>query len=545
MDTEALEAGTLVLEFSWPVDGQDVSLRAVYPDSFPRMRPIVFLRTIPADFPDRHCSPTDGVLCLLGRDSRQWRSRWTLRTLLEKQLADTLNGTGPEDQQGEPTEYWWNTFGLDDSYCLIDSDWALANAKHGTLKLRFHSQWIDGKPVIKAAVVEILDDADNRIAAWDGALPPELLPESCKTFSIPWMRIEGPLAPTGDAAQINELADSNLLSLGQKSIQLNLTHYAQCFGVAYDSELAHEKQGIAWLFPILYGTKKRLQRKDKGKPPEISIIRTLRAGKADIGARVPGVECLRDKSVAVFGLGALGAPLAIEIARNGCCRLYLVDHDLIEPGNSIRWPLGATAWGQDKAAALSAFIQREYPWTEAVSHRHNIGTFSDKENVHGDETLFTSVLEGADLVIDATASYGVTTILGDHCRERGLPLIALFASPTVEGGIVARYEPDDGCPTCLEYAWSRKQITKPPGLGAENGLQQPPGCAELTFTGASYDLQELSLQAMRLVIDTFDSQGEERKSNVYTLNLTDAGERIPPCWDVDPLPKDPDCSCGQ
>ena len=218
---------------------------------------------------------------------------------------------------------------------------------------------------------------------------------------------------------------------------------------------------------------------------------------------------------------------------------------MVEPGNSIRWPLGATTWGQDKAAALAAFIRREYPWAEAIPHDHNIGTFSDKDYAEGDEELFATVLEGADLVIDAAAAYGVTTALSDECRERGLPLIALFAVPAVEGGVVARYEPNDGCPTCLEYAWHREQISKPPGLGDETALQQPAGCTELTFTGASYDLQELSLQAMRLVIDTLTGPDDDRKSTVLTLSLADAGKRCLPRWQVDPLPKDPECSCGR
>jgi hypothetical protein len=111
VDEVALDKGVLILEFDWPLDGRSIPLRAIYPDSFPRLRPIVKLRGDTSTFPPRHCSPIDGNLCLLGRDSRQWRQKWTLRNLLESQLQSALTGGGEEDQQGEPAEYWWNHCG--------------------------------------------------------------------------------------------------------------------------------------------------------------------------------------------------------------------------------------------------------------------------------------------------------------------------------------------------------------------------------------------------------------------------------------------------
>jgi len=287
-----------------------------------------------------------------------------------------------------------------------------------------------------------------------------------------------------------------------------------------------------------------MQRRDQRKQPSVGFVRTFRAGSEDLGARVPAVGCLREKTVAVFGLGALGAPLAIELARNGCRRLHLIDYDVIEPGNGIRWPLGATAWGSPKSTALAAFIDREYPWTDPIPHNHQIGLFDDAQRVKGDAELFATVLDDVDLVVDAAASHGVTGILGDNCRERQLPMISLYAAPDLEGGVVARFGLDGGCPSCLEQAWVANEIMKPRGFGIETGLQQPPGCAERTFTGASYDLQELSLQAVRLAVETLANLADARSSRVFTLSLANDDGRIPPQWDVKSLAKKPDCICN-
>ncbi|MER9533874.1 hypothetical protein NKI89_29360 [Mesorhizobium sp. M0309] len=85
----------------------------------------------------------------------------------------------------------------------------------------------------------------------------------------------------------------------------------------------------------------------------------------------------------------------------------------------------------------------------------------------------------------------------------------------------------------------------PPGQDAgDEALTQPAGCSERTFTGAAYDLQELSLQAVRLAIDTLSGKADEG-SVVQTLSFVD-DERAPcpPSWRVDPLPIHRDCWGG-
>ena len=142
------------------------------------------------------------------------------------------------------------------------------------------------------------------------------------------------------------------------------------------TELEHGKNGNSWLFSMLYGAAKHFKRAKPGHQehsPKFMIIPTFRAGESDLGRRVPSVNSLREKTVAIIGLGAIGAPIALDMARNGCRKLILLDHDVVEPGNSIRWPLGASAWGRHKAAALKDHIELEYPWTSVQPVLHFIG----------------------------------------------------------------------------------------------------------------------------------------------------------------------------
>lgn len=108
VDPTELAQGRLVIDIAWSMDGKTVHLRAMYPDSFPRLRPQARLMSSPSDWPKRHVSPLDGNLCLLGRDSAQWNPQWTLARLLDEKLKEALAGSPDEDAQGEPVEFWWN-----------------------------------------------------------------------------------------------------------------------------------------------------------------------------------------------------------------------------------------------------------------------------------------------------------------------------------------------------------------------------------------------------------------------------------------------------
>ena len=132
-DPAALRAGRLAISFDWPLDADTIlTLKAVYPDTFPRIRPQVFLVAGLEPWPGQHINPHAGNLCLLGRESRQWMSKWTLRKRLDEQLEDAVRGGGVEDPQGEPAEVWWNTAGPPGACCLIDSAWNPENVRQGT-----------------------------------------------------------------------------------------------------------------------------------------------------------------------------------------------------------------------------------------------------------------------------------------------------------------------------------------------------------------------------------------------------------------------------
>jgi ubiquitin-protein ligase len=547
VEPNALAQGILIVDFEWPYEGRTLPLRAIYPDGYPYLRPHVTLQD-PSLFPSRHISPNDGSLCLIGRDSRQWTSGLNVPQLLRDQLSEALKGGANEDPQGEPVEFWWNGLATgSSSYCLIETSrdlMSIGGVISGWLTIRYTLDDENSQnPLLRAAVTRVASHDGAVLAEWNRNLPPHLIGDAAREIKVPWERLS--TAPLPDHISQNhsglikllrsKVATSSPLfqtsKLSKRRFRLN--------AFLYPSELTWKQEGDGWLFTLAFGGAKAFNGHGNISP---RVIRTLRAGISDLASRVPRAAALSSKTVCLVGVGALGAPLAIEFARNGIRELRLLDFDIVEPGNSIRWPLGASVWGQPKVEALGNFLRSEYPNTAIKTVSHCLGTVSDKPPF-GDERALEELLDGVDLVVDASAAYWTTALLQDYAVRRNLHLLSLYASPPVTGGIVALYGSEAGCPACLEQAAESGLIPRPPGMDDEGALVQPAGCSERTFTGASYDLQELSLHAMRVAVGFLTESIGRDTSTIYTLAFQESGGVKIPSWRVDQLRPHAECTC--
>jgi len=127
-----------------------------------------------------------------------------------------------------------------------------------------------------------------------------------------------------------------------------------------------------------------------------------------------GQARLAAASVLVVGAGGLGCPVLQYLAGAGVGRLIIVDHDRVEETNLHRQPLYAMAdIGKLKADAACATLRRFNPEiaVEAVAERLT------PQNA-------TTLVAGADLVVDAADSFAVTYILSDTCLAVAKPLVS-------------------------------------------------------------------------------------------------------------------------
>jgi molybdopterin-synthase adenylyltransferase len=154
-----------------------------------------------------------------------------------------------------------------------------------------------------------------------------------------------------------------------------------------------------------------------------------------------GQERLRESSVVIAGVGALGTVCANMLTRAGVGRLRLVDHDKVELSNLQRQVLydeDDVAAGRPKVQAAAAKLRRINSGVslEAVVERIEAGNARE-------------LLAGADLVIDAVDNFKAKFALNAAALELGVPLIygALSGTYALSLAIV----PGEGACLCCVY----------------------------------------------------------------------------------------------
>lgn len=550
--------------FNLPVGLEPIRIEALFPDNYPYFRPTV--KALNVALP-RHQDPIGKTLCLLPRPTENWDVTWTLAALLQEQLAKLLEkGTivdadlleADDAEQAEPVSVFYPS---QPGPVVFDSSGfdALVTTESPVTQLGRIQVGLPKQSVLPARlfVVEGMD-MDKRVLS---QLPETLQQRFPCRFDGYVLRLaERP--PHGVAEQdaqwlkgllkkhINTELRSKPLPLGKNGV--TITHI---WALNIPEETSAGRMGRGWLFVIEGFIDQVIQlpknKTTKKQVPFAYYAQVARSGAEDTQIRVPTLTGLPDFTVAVVGLGALGAPAAIEFARNQIGGLRLMDFDTIDPATTVRWPLGLTAFGQQKTVALQEFINDQYPRTKVTTVSHRIGGYRQATELpaqqsRSEQEVMDAFLDGVSLLFDASAEVGVNHFLSVEAKKRGISYISLYTTPGAWGGLIMRVVPGktEGCWMCLQHAKYNQTIPTP--VSDVAGEVQAPGCGDLTFTGASFDMQNISLAAVRLAVSTLSAATTggypDVAWDVGVVSLVDeAKQPIPPSWKTFPLKADPNC----
>lgn len=284
---------------------------------------------------------------------------------------------------------------------------------------------------------------------------------------------------------------------------------------------------------------------------EHQFQRAARYGGDDVAERIPELFPLCEKKVAVFGLGCVGAPSAIELARAGVGHIAILDSDFVDPPTTTRWPLGISAAGLNKVDVISDFIRRNYPYTKVTQYLHRLGAARlGHPTDRSDHQVLREMLQTTDLIYDATAEFGVQHVLSEHAWQMKIPYVSVDATQGGWGGRVFRSKPNGvaGCWICFQKALTEGRIEPPPYNPA--GSVQPQGCGDPTFTGAGFDLLQVALTGVRIAVSTLcDGVPDAYPAiswDAMVMGFRDKhGSLISPQFTTFVLPRDPVCPrCG-
>jgi adenylyltransferase/sulfurtransferase len=128
-----------------------------------------------------------------------------------------------------------------------------------------------------------------------------------------------------------------------------------------------------------------------------------------------GQKKLGAARVAIVGMGALGTFQAGALARAGVGYLRLIDRDVVELSNLQRqWLFEESDAAEQSPKATTAAARLK---------RVNSGIVVEAQNVDLDARNVEDLLEGVDLVLDATDNFATRFLINDYAVERGVPWI--------------------------------------------------------------------------------------------------------------------------
>jgi len=105
----------------------------------------------------------------------------------------------------------------------------------------------------------------------------------------------------------------------------------------------------------------------------------------------PGIHRkIKNAVVGIAGLGGLGSPIAVALARVGVGKLILVDFDVVEPSNLNRQQYYIDQIGLPKAEALGQNLSKINPYVKLQLHQERL----DRNNM---ERIFGE----ADVIVEA------------------------------------------------------------------------------------------------------------------------------------------------
>jgi hypothetical protein len=573
-----VDASRLVLATTVALhDGAQTPIVVVFPDGYPDRRFAVFAPELRLK---RH-QAYGGNLCVFPRDARYWRPHTLAADVVAHDVPELVRLVqaggeelrAAEDPQGEPaTDYYAYTAtgGIVVDHRALDLP---DDPSHGTFAVALEAAtagWIPRlgqttsvqyhEQLTGQAWLASVRDASGR-ELLQGSVPGLTGRYTGPTFQGHWVRLpEPPFATTPE-----ELWEAVALANVQIARTVNSKkprQEVQLLAFLTNEEVAQDTYAPVWVFLLRGITFAKANRKrHSGRPGSLDgqvvvgpvhILRGLRWTEDDLAARIPELAPLRTKSVAVFGLGSLGAPLAGEFAKARIGEMALVDFDYMDPGTAVRHPLGLGHAGISKPLAVLRWLCNEYPGVRLRPIPLQVGAAGlDKPEMSELEVLGWA-LRDMHLMVSATAEDDVNRQLDRIATDVDLPRLYLW-SVSGYGGVVALLRrAQTGCYHCLElfqedqHKAGRSLVRVPPD--AEGGHLRPVqgrGCGDRTFAANNADLLPLVAQAARVAFGLLSgTEGGYPASSgdVFAVQLREPdGTPVPPIWTTFDLPPDVRC----
>lgn len=142
---------------------------------------------------------------------------------------------------------------------------------------------------------------------------------------------------------------------------------------------------------------------------------------------------VKEKKIAIIGLGSVGSRVLIDLARTGFQKFVIIDHDLFFPYNVIRHELTALHIGEFKVEALKKKITFEInPSVEIKDFKYE---FAGQELTSYTDLIINEIIN-CDVIVDCSGSDSVLFSLNDLVFEHNLNYVAGTILPAAVGQVI-------------------------------------------------------------------------------------------------------------
>jgi len=209
--------------------------------------------------------------------------------------------------------------------------------------------------------------------------------------------------------------------------------------------------------------------------------------------RVAHLKPIQERHVVVVGLGAIGSPIALELAKAGVGKMTFFDYDTLHAGNVVRHVANFDYMGMYKAHAMKEICGKYNPYAKIKSYGRFFGNIRDAD--------LADIIQDADMIICCTGHSPTERYVNDVARRFGIPAIYAYASLGALSGRVFLVEKEGACYHCHQYAIGDRTV---PALRQpdEEIVFYEASCAGPSFLGSGIDTGSIALQASRLAIQT-------------------------------------------
>lgn len=151
-----------------------------------------------------------------------------------------------------------------------------------------------------------------------------------------------------------------------------------------------------------------------------------------------GMEKLRKTTVCVVGVGGIGNPVTTMLSAMGVGKLRIIDRDVIEISNLHRQHL----YNEDDIGKVKVEVAAER------LHKLNLATKIEAIPISVSRYNADSLVEGADIVIDALDSVDARYALNDACIKQKIPFVYAGALGML-GSVCTILPGESACLRCM------------------------------------------------------------------------------------------------